>query len=558
MNKISIFILIVLFLSCQKEPTNGTTEEPEIVIPPDAVEILDFETQITYFDSISVYAADHSKYSQFESLLNGEEVDLFSSITLREAGYYELEVDAASTNGNLDLFFQFVIVDSERGGAEWGIKKFTPSEIKEKAFALSELDFIYPSSYPKDLSLPVIFSANASKDKWEEYYAHLSVDGRATTIKRGIGSILLPPGRSANSFEVRMNNESSNLDIVDSDPEYINLEGSIEHSIILNEDGHYHITDDLIIEKSVVFQIPEGCIVKVDKGVNIYNHGQIRIQGTIVRPVIFVCSESDSYWGGFITIGAGAGIEVDGAIFIQSGFYDDPEYQYGHAKRQALFYHDNSELSIDNSYIMDNVGQVFYLHSQSTLYIENTLIQRAISAGEVVTSDIVIADCTFTDFPEYGRQFIDKDNDCIYLNKSNAVITNSAFMWSKDDGIDSGGSEGGNVQIDGCYFEGIFHEAVALSSGGTVTKNHEISNSTFRNNGQGIELGYSSPNHNVSVANCHFEENMIGVRYGDNYDWEVRGKMELIGCSFGINIDKDVWNFVRSEWGPIDENLIYE
>ena len=130
-------------------------------------------------------------------------------------------------------------------------------------------------------------------------------------------------------------------------------------------------------------------------------------------------------------------------------------------------------------------------------------------------------------------------------------------MWSKDDGIDSGGSSGGDVQIDNCHFEGIFHEAMALSSGGSVTKNHDISNSTFKNNGQGIELGYSSPNHQVLVTDCQFEENMIGVRYGDNYDWEVSGHMELINCSFANNIDKDIWNFVRSEWAAKDENFIY-
>ena len=308
---------------------------------------------------------------------------------------------------------------------------------------------------------------------------------------------------------------------------------------------------------STTLRIPKGCIVKIDEGVNIYNNGQIFIQGSATQPIIFACSQSTSHWGGFISIGAGTSIEVEHAIFTQSGIHDEPPFQYGHAKRQALFYLDNSELTIHNAFAIDNIGQIFFMISKSMLTIENTLIQRAKTAGEALGSDVVISDCTFTDFPEYSSSYIDEDNDCIYLSGTDAVITNSTFMWSKDDGIDSGASGGGNVQVSNCYFEGIPHEAIALSSGGTVMKNHDISHSIFRNNGQGVELGYSSPNHQVIVSDCYFEENMIGVRYGDNYIRPVSGYMELMNCSFGNNIDMDIWNFVRSEWSAVDENLVY-
>ena len=554
-------MLIFLCLSCQKEPidppSEPPTEQPVKTIPPEAVEFLEFETQTTHSDSLSLYASDQDKYTSFKSLLNDEEVDLFSSITLREAGYYELKVNALTDTDSIDLYFQFVILDSERGEAEWGLKKFTPKEIEDKPFALSELDFFYPKKFPKDLSLPLIFSTNAPKDKWEDYYAHLSIDGHLTTIKRGIGSFLLPPDRSASNLQAILYGEIKNLDIIDSEPNYIQLDGTIESNTVLEEEGHYHITSDLTISNSITLQIPKGCIMKIDEGINIYNNGHIIIQGSATQPIIFACSESSSHWGGFISIGAGTSIEVEHAIFTQSGFHDEPPFQYGHAKRQALFYQDKSELIIRNAYAIDNIGQIFFLLNHSILTLENTLIQRAKTAGDILGSDLVISDCTFTDFPEYSSRYVDDDNDCIYLNETDAVISNSTFMWSKDDGIDSGASGRGEVQVSNCYFEGIPHEALALSSGGMVTKNHEISNSVFRNNGQGVELGYSSPNHKVIVTDCHFEENLIGVRYGDNYNLTVSGHMELIDCSFDANIDKDIWNFVRSEWSAIDENLVF-
>ena len=243
MNKYHVFILIFLCLSCQKEVIEppiempGEEQEPIKVIPPDAIEFLDFETQTTHLDSLSLYASGEYSYSLFSSQLNDEEVDLFSSITLREAGYYELRVEALTDTGSLDLYIQFVIIDSERGESEWGLKKFTPKEIEDKPFALSELDFFYPKKYPKDLSLPLIFSANASKDKWEDYYAHLSIDGHSTTIKRGIGSVMLPPDRSASSLPASLYSEIKNLDIIDTEPNYIQLNGSIESNMILEEEG---------------------------------------------------------------------------------------------------------------------------------------------------------------------------------------------------------------------------------------------------------------------------------------------------------------------------------
>lgn len=548
---------MLFFLSCQKEIIEQPEEEPTITIPAASIDVFDFETKTTHEDSLSLHAVDPDNYTAFISTLNGSEVDLFSSITLREAGYYELNINALTATDSIDLYLQFVIVDSERGEAEWGLRKFTPTAFEDTSFELSTLDFIYPRQYPKDLSIPIIFQSNDSKDNWENYYAHLYIDGHNSTIKRGIGSVLLSPTRSASNLEVILQGQNLGLDITDIEPTYTLLNGTIENDMTLEEGGFYHINADLTIEAGITLEIPTGCIIKVDEGINIHNSGHVLIEGTASDPVIFACAKADSYWGGFISIGDGTTVDVRHAIFAQSGFHDTPEYQYGHAKRQALFLTDDSKLTIRDSYAIDNAGQIFYLKNQSELTIENTLIQRAISAGEVSGSDVEISECTFTDFPEYSSQYLDQDNDCIYLSHSDAVISNSAFMWSKDDGIDSGGSAGGEVQIHNCHFEGIVHEAIALSSAGSVTKSHQITQSTFRNNGQGVELGYSSTNHQVTVDDCYFDDNMIGIRYGDNYERDVDGKMELINCNFGTQSDKDIWNFVRSKWSSVEEHLIY-
>ena len=540
--------LLLICLGCVKDPSDSTLK---------GTEFLEFENQSTYTDSVSIHAANKEEYSEFNSFLNDQRVDLFSSITIDRAGYYELKVDAVTYTDTIAVLYQFVIVDGERGGAEWGIKKFTPRAIEEKSFSISDFDFIYPSSFPIDLNLPIIFRSKAPRSSWSDFYGTLNVDDLETTIKNGIGSISIPVARTKSNIQVEFNGQVENLSLTDVEPTYEVLNGQITSNRILDEGGYYHINSDLTIGSSVIFQIPQGCIVKVDEGINIYNEGTIEITGSAEAPIVFTCANPTSQWGGFISIGNNSNIDVMHAIFMQSGFHDSPSYQYGHAKRQALFLQDNSDITFMHSFALDNIGQIFYLENGSNLTIDNSLVQRAKTAGEMVNSQIVISESTFTDFPEYSDRYMDEDNDCIYLTKSDATISNSAFMWSKDDGIDSGSSEGGNVEVDNCYFEGIFHEGLALSSGSNVIKNHSISNCTFINNGQGIELGYSSPNHNVAVTNCYFDQNLIGVRYGDNYDAQNSGFMELTNCSYGENLDKDIWNFVRSEWGAKEENLVY-
>ena len=107
-------------------------------------------------------------------------------------------------------------------------------------------------------------------------------------------------------------------------------------------------------------------------------------------------------------------------------------------------------------------------------------------------------------------------------------------------------------------FEACFHEGAALSSGNGAFKYHTFRNCIFTNCGQGLELGFSSPNHNVLADSCQFLKNGIGIRYGDNYTWaDVQGKMHIKN-SVSLNNDRDVWNMVRMIWSPKLGNLSFE
>jgi hypothetical protein len=131
-------------------------------------------------------------------------------------------------------------------------------------------------------------------------------------------------------------------------------------------------------------------------------------------------------------------------------------------------------------------------------------------------------------------------------------------MYARDDGLDSGNTEGGDILVTNSRFEVCFHEGAALSSGNGSVKNHTFRNCIFTNCGQGLELGFSSPNHTVVADNCQFLKNGVGIRYGDNYTWaDVQGKM-FIRNSVSLDNDKDVWNMVRMNWSSKLTKMSFE
>jgi hypothetical protein len=303
--------------------------------------------------------------------------------------------------------------------------------------------------------------------------------------------------------------------------------------------------------------VHEGALILIDEAVDINVSGPVIFSGTPENPVLVTCSRDKKFWGGFITRVAGGTIDAQYTIFCQSGYHDSDGYNWGHAGRQALFYTEKSTLKLDHCFILDHVGQIFY-PQYATLILDNILVQRAQTGGQLNYTNLSLHNSVLTDFPDDSYIFIDADNDALYLNASDAEIDNTTFMFAKDDGLDSGAGEGGDITVTNCRFEACFHEGAALSSISPAVKNHTFSGCVFTNCGQGLELGYSSPNHTAVADNCMFLNNGIGIRYGDNYDWsEVNGTM-VVRNSFSLYNDKDVWNMVRMNWSPRLEKLSFE
>lgn len=544
----SIILLIgtIALFSCTRVPL-------EPVVPVDLS--LDDLTDMEVYTASMMVECNYFQGQKVERVLvNGVEAEDLDVLELRSAGYYRIEIYIRESGALQSTVIRVVILDPERGETEWGLPPWTPQMPAEGAIGDQAVKMVYPSTAPAEVDVPLIVliggDLTASDDNLDAEIG--SVQFR---IKRGVGSVQLPVDSWEDALVIDHRNFLVNINAIDSPP--LSLSGELEANTHIPAGSYLRITDDLTIPEGLTLSIGSGSFITVDPDVNIYNNGLVYIAGSAGAPVTMTCSDNHAFWGGFIGTSAGNRLEAAHTIFSRSGSHTDGWYSYGHAGRQALFYMESGELRLDYCYICDHAGQIFYPVS-SDLELSNCLVQRVKTGGQMNQSELVMDQCVFTDFPDDSEEYRDEDNDGLYLNETNALINNSIFMYAKDDGLDSGASGGGEVIIDHCRFEANYHEGAALSSGQTNVKLHRISNSLFINCGQGLELGYSSPNHQVEVDSCSFIGNGIGIRYGDCYEMPHRGFIHVANSQSLDNSWYDVWNMNREHWAADTSHMSFD
>jgi hypothetical protein len=522
----------------------------------DVILLSELQTKTDYYAPINLYN-DINLSDLDRILLNGDKIELAFDhcITIEESGFYDLLLDFKTAE---DQRIVFTLKTPERENAEWGIMTWIPSMFSVEPSSGEEILAVYPRKYIGGTAVPCIFYLfNGSNLSGIYAEAEHSTSGRAFYIKRGVGSVNLPSEELDNSRIFSIGGRSFEISSQKTSAIDIELSGELTDDIILSENSVVAITADLHIPSNVKITVKEGALLLINEAVNIYNDGPIEFQGEEDNPIHVSCREQGKFWGGFISTGASAHLSAVHTIFTQSGYHDGGSYNWGHAQRQALFYTENAALNLDHCYMLDHVGQVFYPRN-ATLTLESILVQRAKTSGQLNYTSAIISNSIFTDFPDDSQTYQDQDNDALYVNASDVNIDHCIFMFAKDDGLDSGGNEGGIVQVSNSRFEACFHEGAALSSANEVEKTHSFTNCVFFNCGQGIELGFSSPNHQVIADGCEFLYNGIGIRYGDNYNWSSVNGIMLIKNSASLFNIKDVWNMVHMSWSPKIENLQFD
>ena len=548
---LSFFILFLLLSGCRDNEDNIITEPPE-----GCINLSDLETKHDY---LLPFALANDNDNIRLAVLNNDTVDFQYGhfMEFRENGFYELILIYKDTDSENDIYL-FTTSTEERKDSEWGIRAWVPARFKTTELGTEEIEIFYPRRFAGQINVPFIFYIR-ERGKIKSVYCEGKhpASGNSFYIKQGEGSVNLAASGISNKADFIIGGKKVSASVSRISEPFIELKGIINSAVVIPANSLVHISDNLEISFSGSLTVHEGALILIDEAVDINLNGPLSFSGSAGNPVCVTCSEADKFWGGFITKVSGGTIEAEYTIFCRSGYHDSEGYNWGHSGRQALFYTENSSLKLNYCFMLDHIGQIFYPQS-ATLVLDNILVQRVQTGGQVNYSDLTLRNSIFTDFPDDSYIFQDNDNDALYLSASDAEIDNTVFMFAKDDGLDSGNEEGGEITLVNCRFEACFHEGAALSSGGSVIKNHIFRGCVFTNCGQGLELGFSSPNHTVLTENCMFIDNGTGIRYGDNYDWsDVNGKM-IIKDSNSLFNDKDVWNMVRMDWSPKLENMVFE
>lgn len=329
------------------------------------------------------------------------------------------------------------------------------------------------------------------------------------------------------------------------DPSPRTLQGSLSGGdLIWNAGERIAISDDVVVPEGETLTIEAGVRVELAASTNLDVQGMLEVRGTQDAPVIFAALD-DTGWGG-LTVSTSA--RLDHTYLLEGGA--DSDRNFGHSNSQAVvFAHPGASLELYDSAILDCPGKGIGAE-QGEVTLEGVVVTRTDTGGELVDSVATLTSVQFMDFPTLEPPIVDDDNDGIYFkgvlldgqgNPRYSTIRDSVFISGADDGIDHNGAF---LRIENTWIEGFAHEGIAGSNGGHL----HVEDTLITACEQGLEAGYGDPR--VTANHVVLIYNDVGARYGDSYDWDYQGTLEIQNAIIAFNSKHDVWNFLFSTNAP--------
>lgn len=537
--------LLPLFCGCLWIPASGLAQIP----------ISGVSDETVYVDQVTFTISSQSGYT-YDARLDGNPVPVGTPVLVDRVNYHELSVFRTNTAtlAVTSQLLQFIVRSSERGETENGLPPWTPYPVIPSAtgeFAGATLRILAPQAFPQGLSIPVV--------AWVENADHhaVRVNGTVTApgqlpfaLKRGVGSGFLSGTNPVGplNFLPSVGGLVTNRTIqVEGGTAWTGVSGTLSGNIIWPAGSRIAVTNHVVLASGATLTIGAGTIVRISPGVDITNNAAIVINGTWDSPVVFTPLTPAQPWGGFIMRTSEGSIRGTDVIFTGSGavpnWFGSGGNPGSHRREQSLFFcGGNNVIALTNAAAISLAGQLGHSVNGGTFTLRRFLMQRTTSGGEFTGASFHVNDSAFIDCPDDSGNFVDGDNDALYLWSGNHGFTNTLFGFAKDDGIDSGGDGSGLFDYQDCWFESTFHEGNSLSGTGKIV-NHR--HTVFLNCGQGLEVGYNGPNGNL--LNCLATGNVVGGRFGDNYDWTYDGFLRATNSLLLYNVH-DVWGMTWSDW----------
>ncbi|MFB0553494.1 MAG: right-handed parallel beta-helix repeat-containing protein, partial [Phycisphaerae bacterium] len=372
-------------------------------------------------------------------------------------------------------------------------------------------------------------------------------------LLRGVGSVFLPAATEPDiiSYVAEIQSLQTLKQItIEAFTTWQTVSEDITTSTDWGENARIHISsfsgDLLTIVSSATLTIGAGSVIIINPNIEIAVQGNVVVNGTMERPVVFTAQNRGVPWGGLLFESNLSRGELTGAIFTRSGadskwFNNNPSHGHSHRKDQCLFYLSNgAHVTLTDCYLVENYGQAGH-GENSYLTMTGCLVQKCTTIGQYNGGAVIIEDCALIEFPSATASYSDGDNDAIYLTNGTHSLTDCLIGWALDDGIDAGASSGGSVTVNNCWFESCYHEGMAWSGPKIICVNDTV----ILNCGQGIECGYDAPD--VNAVHCLCTANLVGARFGDNYDWSYNGFLTVANSLLLFN-KRDVWGRAWDNW----------
>jgi hypothetical protein len=519
-----------------------------------------------------------------------------SAVTVTAISYHELRAESRTSGGALvdSRLIRFIVRDNAvRGDTESGIPPHTPFNTVNdapSAFAGQTLNVIAPAAWPVGLPIPiaaVLRSAGNETVRLNGVVEFAAFPQTTLQMRRGWGSVLAPAASAAGvlNLAAAVNGLADNPAInIEAGPVFTNVSGTIAANTNWPANSRIYINTSagVTINAGVTLTIGAGSIVKIYSGTatngsaaEIVVNGTLQINGADGNPVVFAPDVAGGTWGGIELPAATSQVIATHTMFTGSGedetWFSTRSGYSTHKPQQALFLIAGSgsgtavgaQIHLTNCYCFSLAGQAMNSKTNTWIDLSRTLMQRAVTCGELNDSKVTIDRCALIEFPSEDATFADSDNDAIYLTGGDLSLTNTVIGFTKDDGVDSGGNGGDNpftaasdvtpFLSQNNWYEGTFHEGNSLSG----TRNVTFSSCVFLNCGQGVEDGYSASatgdGPNALVDGCLFVSNMVGVRWGDNYGsgYSYNASMEVKNSILLHSFYKDAFS---GNWHPTAAN----
>jgi hypothetical protein len=475
----------------------------------------------TAADSITFTIVAQPGYA-YGAFLNANPIPVGVAVTVNRPDFYQLYVIRTNDTSSAveSLMRRFIVSASERGDTELGLPPHTPWPVIQSSAAEFEgagLRLLVPQDFPAGYEIPVVAWVVDADGHAVRANGLLAASGqRSIQLRRGVGSGLLasnnPPGQFAYTATVGgvTTNKTTNLE---AGTTWTSVSGTLAGATTWQANSRIRVTGHLAIPAGATLTIGAGTIVLLNSSVNITNDGSVLINGTVDQPVVFMPNSTNQPWGGFFMRTSTGRVDGTGVIFTGSGAAQSGAP--GHRPEQCLFLVSNAPpVTLTDSAAFDLKGQFGHAYNGGTFTFNRFLLQRCTTGGEYTGAQFRANDSAFIECPDASSNFVDGDNDALYFVSAPGAghgFTNTLIGWTKDDGVDSGGSGFGPLSYQSCWFEATFHEGNSLSG----FKNTRVWDTVYIDCGQGIEDGYDAPT--GRVERCLFTACKSGIRHGDNY-----------------------------------------